>query len=337
MAEGLIQSPYLYVELNNKNISTYLTPYLINFTYTDNDGLQKDEVDDIEIEIEDSKGIFSKNPPARGSSIIAKFGYTNLYQSTGIMFVDSYTYRSSRQGDIFTIKALSTDVKSSYRTIKTTAFENTSIKSIAQEIANKNGYSLIFSGNNISFNRITQQEKRDLQFLYTLCNNYGFSCKVNDKKIIIKNIQDTLSYNKIYVLNKNYITDFEFETSSLFDSSIKVTYLSPDKKDIIKDTKKTIVKSGNIQSKNTRVENQNQANSIAQAQKTISELKEIKAQLTCVGLPNIYSSSNIEIKGFNSFDRIYYISQAKHQISRKGYLTELELYRNALDSNNEKK
>ncbi|MCS7317313.1 MAG: hypothetical protein NZZ41_03200 [Candidatus Dojkabacteria bacterium] len=333
MADGLIDKPYIYVELNNKDVSTYITPYLTRFTYTDNDGLNKDEVDDIEIEFEDSQDIFKNNPPSRGSSIKVKFGYQDLIQSSGIFFIDSYSYKNSRKGFLFTIKALATDVKASYRTIKTTAFENTSIKSIAEKIAKDNNYKLDFIGQNISFNRITQQEKRDLQFLHFLCSNYGYTCKVSNKKIIIRNIQEVLKQSNVYILKRNNIIDFEFEASSLFDSNIEVSYLDPDKKELTKDKINTNVKhSGNTKKKNIRVENQNQANMLAKAQKTISELKEVKAKILIEGNPNVYSTCNIGISGFGAFDRVYYIACAKHIISREGYTTELDIYRNPYDT-----
>ena len=67
---------------------------------------------------------------------------------------------ASRDGDTFTIKALAKDVKSSYRTIKPTAYENKTLKQIAEEIAQRHGYSLHFKGEDIQFTRLTQNQKK---------------------------------------------------------------------------------------------------------------------------------------------------------------------------------
>ncbi|MCS7232469.1 MAG: hypothetical protein RMJ67_10120, partial [Elusimicrobiota bacterium] len=128
MADRLVDRPYLYVELNNKDVSTYVVPYLIGLTYIDNDGLEKEESDDVELELEDSQGFFRDNPPARGASLLVKFGYETRIRHAGRFFIDSYTYRAERSGDVFVLKALAKDVKASYRTVKTTAFENVSLK-----------------------------------------------------------------------------------------------------------------------------------------------------------------------------------------------------------------
>ncbi|WP_297889746.1 hypothetical protein [Sulfurihydrogenibium sp.] len=330
MAEGLIvPKPYLYVELNNQDVSTWIVPFLISFKYVDNDGLQKDESDDVEIEVEDAKGIFRNNPPARGSSLKVKFGYEERIRNAGVFFIDSFTYRASRNGDIFIIKALAKDVKSSYRTIKTTAFENTSLKKIAEEIAKRQGYQLDFAGEDIAFTRITQQEKRDLQFLSEICKKYGYICKVADNKLIVRSLNERLSSNTIYTLTREHVIDFSFEASSLYEGNIEVVYLDVDKKDNIQSKEKTKVKaSGDVKKVNVRVENKTQAEKIAKAQKTLNEMKEIKARLVCVGIPELYAGGNVEVKGFGAFDRVYYIARAEHRITRNGYTTELELYRN---------
>ena len=338
MDNRLVPEVYLHIEINNKDVSAYITPFLVSFTYIDNDGLQKDESDDIEIELEDSQNFFIKNPPARGSSLKVKFGYEDKIRSAGVFFIDSFEYSSSRSGDTFRIKALTKDVKASYRTIKTTAFENTSLKKIAEKIAKDNGYQLNFAGEDISFTRITQQEKRDLQFLFELCNRYGYICKVADKKLIIRSLDERLSSNTIYTLTREHVIDFSFEVSSLYEGNVEVIYLDPDKKDTTQSKEKTKVKaSGDTKKVNTRVENKTQAEKIAKAQKTLNEMKEVKARLTCIGIPSLYAGGNVEVKGFGAFDRIYYIARAEHRISRSGYITELELLKNPSDAKEKKK
>lgn len=339
MADGLkVPEPYLYVEINNRDVSAYITPFLVEFAYIDNDGLQKDESDDVEITVEDSQGFFRNNPPARGSSLKVKFGYVEQIRNAGVFFIDSFEYSSSRGGDIFRIKALSKDVKASYRTIKTTAFENTTLRKIAEEVAKKQGYQLDFAGEDIAFKRLTQQEKRDMQFLAELCKLYGYTCKVSNKKLVIRSLSERLGEKTLYVLTRQHILDFSFEASSLYESGIEVVYFDPQKKDTTKDQKKADIKaSGDVKKVNVRVENKKQAEQISKAQKIMNEMKEVKARLRCVGIPGLYAGGNIEIKDFGVFDRVYYIARAEHRVSRQGYTTELELYRNPEEAKEKKK
>ncbi|MCS7135336.1 MAG: hypothetical protein NZ893_02770 [Candidatus Aenigmarchaeota archaeon] len=82
MAEGLkVLTPFLYVELNNQDISAYITPFLLEFRYIDNDGLQKQESDDVEISLHDPEGFFRDNPPVRSSTLKVKFSYEDKIRS----------------------------------------------------------------------------------------------------------------------------------------------------------------------------------------------------------------------------------------------------------------
>jgi len=322
MADRLVPQPYLYVELNNTDITTHITPFLISFRYIDNDGLQKQESDDIEIELHDPEGFFRENPPARGSALKVKFGYTDRIRNAGVFFIDSYTYSVSRDGDTFTIKALAKDVKSSYRTIKTTAFENKTLKQIAEEIAQRHGYSLHFKGEDIQFTRLTQNQKRDLEFLAELCRLYGKTCKVSNKRLVIIDPEEPVG---IYKLTRDNIISASFEVSSLYEQTSEVIYLAPNKKETTQDKKRSKVKSGDTQKINRRVENQRQAETIAKKQATLNGMKELQARVECVGIPGLHTGEWVEISGFGRFDRQYYIQCATHTITRDGYITELEL------------
>jgi len=326
MADGLIiPKPHLYVELNNKDISAYLTPFLVEFRYVDNDGLQKQESDDIEITLHDPEGFFRDNPPARGSSLKVRFGYEDRIRNAGVFFIDSYTYSISRdEGDLFKIKALAKDVKASYRTVKTTAFENTTLKLIASQIAQRHGYTLHFEADDVVLRRLTQNQKRDLEFLAELCKLYGLTCKLSNKTIVI--LDPLQSSSSVFQLDRNHILEAEFEVSSLYEANIEVVYLDPAKKATTKDQKKAEVKaSGDTKKLNIRVEDKKQAETIAQKQKTLNEMKQFQAKITCIGIPDLYAGGYVAISGFGKFDRTYYIQRATHIITREGYTAELEL------------
>jgi len=311
-----LYKPFLYVEINNKDVSAYITPYLLSFRYIDNDGLDKDESDDVEIEVEDSTGFFRKNPPARGSSLKVRFGYEEAVRDAGVFFIDSYNFRYSR-GATFTIKATAKDVKASFRTLKTTAFENTSLKKIAEDIAKRNGYKLYFEGSDITFQRIDQYKQRDLEFLSKLCKRYGYTCKVADGKIVIQGIESILNRNATFVLTPEWVIDLEIEVSSLYAGAVDVVYLDPQKKEATADKKKANVKaSQDRQVERVRVESKAQAERISNVQKTINEMRELRGRLTCVGIPSIYASGTIELRGFDKFDGVYYVAQVEHEMTR---------------------
>jgi len=331
VADRLVQEPYLYVEIDNKDVSAYITPYLTSFTYLDNDGIHEKESDDIEIELEDTLSFFRDKPPARGSVLKVRFGYTNKIRDAGVFYIDGFTYTSSREGDKFTIKALTKDVQKSFQEVKTQAFENTTLKRIAEDIAKKQGYKLDFKGDDVAFDRLTQNQKRDLQFLAEICNLYGYTCKTSNKTIVIRSLEERLGSNTIYVLTRDVVKEFSFEVSSIFESGIDVEYLDPNKKAVVGDKAQAKVKaSGSTKKIRKRVDSKKQAEKITQAQKKQNEMKEIQASITSIGIPELYAGGKIEIKGFGRFDMVYYISAATHKVTRNGYETELKLLKGAV-------
>lgn len=328
MGYGL-REPFIYCEINNIDVSTYISPHLISFTYTDNDGIKNKESDDIEIELEDKTGFFRENPPARGSFLKVSFGYISQVRDTGIFYIDSYTYKSSRSGDIFTIKAITKDVEKSFRTINTKGFEETTLKTIVSQIAAKNKYKLNFSGDDVEIKRATQYQKRDLEFLKDLCTLYGYMFKITNNTIVIKDIQERLSDNEIYVLDRDFVIEGSVEVSSLYAKTVDVIYYDKDAKDVVEKKDINNVKaSGDTEKINVRVENKQQANKIASNNKLLNEMKEIQINITSIGIVNLAAGKNVELKGFGKFDNIYYTAQSVHRITRSGYTTDIALFKN---------
>jgi len=330
MGTGLSTKPYLYLELNNKDISAYITPYLISFRYLDNDGFEKEETDDVEITVADPSFFFRDNPPLRGSSLLVKFGYQQQNRFGGIFYIDSYTYSYSREGSVMTIRALAKDVKLSFRTKITTAFENTTLRRIAYDIATKHGYNLHFIGADVAFERITQYKETDLGFLKRLCHRYGYTLKINNRTIIIQELNTLLQNysNLAYTITPDIVLDFECEVSSLYAGEVKITYLDPDGKEVTYGDSYTHVKnSGTVQKETVRVENMLQAQKLAEAQKIRNEMREVTGRITTTGLPMLYASCLFALQGFGRFDGTYYAASVEHRISRSGYITTLEFRR----------
>jgi len=320
-------TPYLYVELNNIDVSTYVTPHLISFRYIDNDGLEKDETDDVEITVSDAQGFFRDNPPARGSSLVVKFGYERTNRFAGTFYVDSYTYSWTREGATLTIKALSKDVKKSFRTKNTTAFENTTLRAIAYKIAQKHGYKLHFVGADVAFRRLTQYKEKDIEFLKRLCHRYGYTLKINNNTLVIREIQTLLQSESglAYVITPDLVHDLNIEVSSLYAGEVEVVYLDAEKEEVIRSSTATSVKnSGNIQKEEVRVESPAQAIKLGSAQKLRNEMKELQGTLKTDGLPFLYASCLFALEGFGKFDGTYYAAAVEHAIDRFGYTTTVE-------------
>jgi Phage protein D len=108
---------------------------------------------------------------------------------------------------------------------------------------------------------------------------------------------------------------------------------------VIGDKKKTEVKaSGDTQEIRTRIETKQQADKVAQAQKTLNDMNQATGRITTIGLPQVYASCQIELQGFGKmFDGLYYCSSITHEISRSGYTTEIEFTKNPKQGGKKKK
>ncbi len=101
------------------------------------------------------------------------------------------------------------------------------LKSIAQQIANKNHYQLFFNGDDVHSQRVDQYKQRDLEFLQKLCKLYGYICKIADKKIIIRELHKSLTDAKVFTITPDIAIDFEIDVSSLYDAEVSIQYLAP--------------------------------------------------------------------------------------------------------------
>ena len=322
MAYGV--EPYLLVFFDNIDVSAYIEKFLVDFIFVDNDGLHVPQVDDVEIVVEDKDHFFSQNPPKRGSTLLVWFGYKDKIRYAGKFFIDSYTFRFSRNGSLFHIKALAKDVKSTFIEDKSVGYENTSLRKVAAEIAHRNGYELVWEAEDVAYKRLTQHQKRDLEYLHFLMSQYGYTVKVNDRKIIIR---EPKKVEKIFVLTGEHIINFDLTTTSLPEDPSKFDYLNPLKKENLqgKDRAKIPASHSSVKT-NIRVENNFQAQKIAEAQAKIRKMREVKGTIETIGIPDIYATGKIQLSGFGKYDIEYYVASATHRITRSGYTTSLEVF-----------
>jgi phage protein D len=110
-------------------------------------------------------------------------GYGEL--DCGSFEIDSVDF--SGPPDKVTIKAVSTPISSGMRREeKTRAWEDTTLKEIAQDMAGGAGMELMYEvESDIQFDRVDQLQKSDMSFLMELCSQYGISLKVTSGKVVL--------------------------------------------------------------------------------------------------------------------------------------------------------
>lgn len=319
-----IDTPIFYIEYEQKDITTYITPFVISVSYTDN----FNKSDEIQIELEDSRHLWKSSwYPQKGDKIKLYIGYENQkLLPCGSFEIDDIEVKGPP--DTVTIRGLSGNIKKSIRQSNTRAYENKTLKQIVTEIASIHGYKVIGNIDDIKLERITQKQERDIEFLLKLAEKHGYVVKITEDKLVFYKLDELETRDAVLVIKRTDIIEFEFrdKTYDLY-KACQVSYYDPKtKKTITYTAQDNNIRKGDILKINCRVENYQQAMEIAQKTLRNKNRMQTEGRIVLTGNPKLVAGNNIEIKGFFVFDGVYQITSATHTISKtEGYKTYIEV------------
>lgn len=160
-----IPKPKFRIQYNGKELTDDLTPYLISITYTDK---TIGESDELEIVLEDTDGLWRQTwYPTSGDLVNLKMGYDDLILDCGAFRIDEINLDGSTEsGDTVTLKFLATWVTSPLRTRAHKAYENQTLRQIAQAVATKNGLTLDDGSTDTTKRAVTDISKEKAQIEY---------------------------------------------------------------------------------------------------------------------------------------------------------------------------
>lgn len=324
------------INYEGKDISRDIAPYLISFSYTDNDS---DKADDIALSLEDRVGKWRNDWfPAKGDKIIASLSAHDWEEANKTESLPCGTFEVTQidysgPPSVINIKAVSVPVsKGSSNEKHTKAWENVKLRSIAEDFANKGGLKLYFDvPDNPFYERKDQVEKSDLEFIKELCAECGASVKVTADKLVIYDEEANEAREAAGELKFGDRKLINYRFSSKAAGVYKAAHLQYHnaKKNLNIDV---TVKADEAEGSERVLELNLKADSIKEAkqiaEKKLKELndKEVTGQLSLMGDFRFSAGNNIEIKDFGSFDGKYCIEKAVHSISGSGYTTSLDIY-----------
>lgn len=176
---------------NDTDAGESLLPDLLSFEFADR---ENGEADEISILLKDTDGKWAgawkpeggesvKAYLAKGTTTDEGLNRAELY--CGRFFVDQT--RVTGPPRTFEIRAVSIPLDKPIRKkVKTRAWENKSLKAIAQAITKEAGIELLFdSEDNPTYDRVDQSGESDLKFLSRLSEEAGLSIKVTDDQLVI--------------------------------------------------------------------------------------------------------------------------------------------------------
>ena len=317
---------------NGKNVTDYLTPYVLSVTYED---VYHGESDTIEITIENRDLRWLQNwYPEKGDTVVLNIGYKDEpHLPCGEFEIDEIEFSGSRtSGDTVHLRGIATPFKKSIREKRTIAYENVTLSKIVRLIAERNGMNAVIELDaDPTFKRIDQKQKADLTFLRELAEKYNASVKVQGNTVyFISN--DRLKERKpaLTIERKDVISySLRDKTHNIYKGII-ITYHDPKTKKLLKYREDwTGYKAGADYLKiNEKIESLEEAKIRARAERHKYDSKERTGRITMPGNPQIMAGLVIALNGFGLMDGNWLIERTRHTISRMGgWVTELEVRR----------
>lgn len=311
------------------DITAELNPFILEISYTE---FLEGESDELSVNIEDMLHRFKGDWWfSRGDLLELAIGYAgDELVRIGVFEVDEIEF--SGPPDEVWIRCLAAGAQKSLRTGKTNAYEDKTLRQIAEEVAGRNGLTLVGSGDapGRSYKRITQHEESDLAFLNRLGEDEGIVFTVKDGKLIWHD-KDTLdAASEAITLQRTDMDRFRFTVAAATTyCKCMVSYHDPESNELITHTETD----PNAESRDTlkltvRCENLEQAKGKARAGLKAANVRKIQGWVSLEGDPRLRAGVNIGVQGFRRLDGRYQIKMARHRYERsssQGYSTEIDL------------
>lgn len=169
VSSGQRMAPAYLLRLNQKDITTLISPRLISLTLTDNWGFEADQLD---IELDDSDGQLQM--PGRGTVISVFLGWDgSALIGKGDFTVDEIAHHGAP--DTLTIRARSADFRGTLNSRREVSYHDTTLGAIVEQVAKRNNLTPMladgFAG--IKIPHIDQTQETDAVFITRLAERNG--------------------------------------------------------------------------------------------------------------------------------------------------------------------
>ncbi len=283
---------------------------------------------DLEVKLEDRDRRWQGRWfPQRGDQVDLSIGYDNALVSCGTFQVDEIELDSPP--DVVKMKCLAVTITPDARTPNSQHYESVTLGAIAKIIAGKHGWTLVSAPEaiNIQFERVTQNQESDVEFLHKLAreNNYDFTVKGGQVIFYSRTALENQAPTRTFTRGDGRETTVNLKAKThVTYKSATVSYQNPDTKTLITATVAADppVAVGDTLPQQIQCENAQDAAQKARAALHGANMLIVTGTLNCPGTP-IPAGSVIALSGWGKFDGNYMIEKAVHRLARnEGYKTE---------------
>lgn len=328
---GTVRKPIIGVYYRGVDVTSDITFFLRSFSYRDK--LDNDSPD-IEIELEDREQIWQKEWfPVLGDTISVFFQYEgepDILEANNFE-VDQVEFSFDSGGDVLRIEAQQTPFSKNLREKRSQEYEKMGLIDIVKLIGDRQGLTVRGQVYDIKFDRITQNEESDLEFLTRISKDYGHLFKIEGNNLIFYNWFDLNRKPSEFTLTRKEISQFDAKKKLTgIYSSAKIVYEGVNGEPI---TGAIIQANPPNNSKdvlviNEKVEDNFQAVAKAQEKLRQANADEWSGSLTVEGECRYVAGVNFTIKGFGEFDGLWQIQEVEHDFSPSdGWVSSMEVYK----------
>lgn len=316
------------------NITADIELDLIELSYTD---YLEGQSDELSVEFYDKSGKWIRQWfPTQGDKLKAAIGYkgTQLVD-IGAFEIDEVEYRY--KPSTIQLRALSTGISKSNRTLKPKAFENTTLAQVVNKVAEQLKLKVVGKIKHIPIKRITQYQERDVEFLARLAREYHHSFKIVDNQLVFTDKSELGVSEPVLILDEHDVLSLRLrdrikDTAKAVDIS---GYDANGKKLVKKRKKSTALRpqlkqaqtaSGDVLKVVTRGETQEQIDARGEAALAEQNDDQSAGNISLVGNPKLVAGATIELRNLGVFSGKYLIKSSRHRFAKsQGYTTDIEV------------
>lgn len=330
----MIREPAFRLIYAGKDVTADFATWPTTITYTDNvDG----ESDEVTVTVHNADGVWlGPWSPEAGDRFQLFFGYKDQLAPAGTFTVDETSAQGDSGGDTVDFKGLAAPKTEALRTPRHKDYEDASLSDIVGEIAGRHGFSVRGPIDDLRFERLTQDGESDTEFLMRLAEDYGHYFTVKGAEVLFASRDGLRAAAPVRTIDRLADMGNTLKSYSLRDAdheaakSAEVKYLHPRRKALVgaessAEEKGLKTASGDVIKLDVRVEDEAQAERIADSHLDTRNAKKLTGTMTLVGDPLLVSGSTVQLVNFGKYDGKWLIKPSSHTMARRGYSTEITL------------
>lgn len=322
-----VRQPTYRITYDGTDITEDVSQHLKKLQYDD---FVESASDDLALTFEDKGGLWKGSwYPETGAQVIVEIGYEDEMVEAGEFDIDQL--EATGPPDEFILRALATGIGEATRTRNSRAYENHTLRDIAEEIAGAHGLTVQGQIDDLVIERVTQNRQTDLAFLANLASEYGYVFSIRGDLLVFEDQMELEQAAPIAQIDKTDMTFWSLSdrTTDVY-AEAELRFTNPELKEVIRG----LIREGFDVGRPDALEMHIGADNVGQAERKAqvalyrANSEKVSGLVTIPGRPGLVAGINVEMTGMNVLSGIYHVKKSSHTIDRAaGYSTTLDVKR----------